>query len=68
MASFQAKIGWKSSRKGAKKNYRSVSFLPDASQKIKKKIKGKKFKKLKKCHYGFISSQSKLEKSEQGRK
>ena len=37
MASFQAKIGWKSSRKGEKKNYRSVSFLPDASQKISKK-------------------------------
>ena len=37
MASSQAKIGWKSSRKGEKKNYRSVSFLPDASQKISKK-------------------------------
>ena len=53
MASSQAKIGWKSSRKGEKKNYRSVSFLADASQKIsKKKVenfkkKGKKFKKLK---------------------
>ena len=47
MASFQAKIGWKSSRKGEKKNYRSVWFIPDASQKISKK-KGKKLKKLKK--------------------
>ena len=37
MDSFQAKIGWKSSRKGEKKNYRSVSFIPDASQKISKK-------------------------------
>ena len=46
MASFQAKIGWKSSRNGEKKNYRSVWFIPDASQKISKK-KGKKFKKLK---------------------
>ena len=30
MASFQAKIGWKSQRNGENKNYRSVSFLPDA--------------------------------------
>ena len=30
MASFQAKIGWKSPRKGENKYYRSVSFLPDA--------------------------------------
>ena len=30
MASFQDKIGWKSLRKSENKNYRSVSFLPDA--------------------------------------
>ena len=30
MASFQAKIGWKRPRKRENKNYRSVSFLPDA--------------------------------------
>ena len=30
MASFQAKIGWKRQRKREQKNYRSVSFLPDA--------------------------------------
>ena len=30
MASFQAKIGWKMLRKRENKNYRSVSFLPDA--------------------------------------
>ena len=46
MASFQAKIGWKRQRKRENKNYRSVSFLPDAKQKIPKKQK-KKFKKLK---------------------
>ena len=34
MASFQAKIGWKSSRKGENKNYCSVSFKPEAKQKI----------------------------------
>ena len=37
MASFQAKIGWKRQRKRENKNYRSVSFLPDAKQKIPKK-------------------------------
>ena len=30
MALFQAKIGWKMPRKREYKNYRSVSFLPDA--------------------------------------
>ena len=30
MASIQAKIGWKRPRKRENKNYRSVSFLPDA--------------------------------------
>ena len=30
MASFRAKIGWKRPRKSENKNYRSVSFLPEA--------------------------------------
>ena len=30
MASFQAKIGWKRLGNGENKNYRSISFLPDA--------------------------------------
>ena len=37
MASFQAKIGWKMPRKRGNKNYRSVTFLPDAKLKIPKK-------------------------------
>ena len=37
MASFQAKIVWKRPRKGENKNYRIVTFLPDALQKIPKK-------------------------------
>ena len=37
MASFQAKVGWKSPRKEENKNFRSTSFLPDAEQKIPKK-------------------------------
>ena len=37
MDSFQAIIGWKRMRNRENKNYRSVSFLPDAEQKIPKK-------------------------------
>ena len=37
MDSFEAKIGWKRLRKRENKNYRSVSFLHDALQKISKK-------------------------------
>ena len=37
MASFQAKIGLKMPRKREYKLYCSVSFLPDAKYKIKKK-------------------------------
>ena len=39
MASFQAKIGWKRLKKRENKNYRFVSFLPDAYEIIKKKSK-----------------------------
>ena len=38
MASFQAKIGWKMPRKRENKNSRSAPFLPDAQQKIPKKL------------------------------
>ena len=38
MASFQAKIVWKRPRKRENKIYRFVPFLPDALQKISKKI------------------------------
>ena len=37
MASFQAKIFWKMPSKRENKNYRFVSFLLDAYQKIPKK-------------------------------
>ena len=36
MASFQAKTGWKRSRRRENKNYRTVPFLPDAQLKIPK--------------------------------
>ena len=39
MASFQAKIDWKMLGKRENKNYRFVSFLPNAQQKIPKKLK-----------------------------
>ena len=48
--SFQVKIGRKRMRNKENKNYRFVSFLPDAQKKIPKKIK-----KSKKYHCGFIS-------------
>ena len=44
MASFQAKIGWKSRRKRENKNCLSVPFLPDGKYKIPKKEKKKKKK------------------------
>ena len=64
MASFQSKIGRKRPRKTKNKNYRSVSFLPGAKQKIKKKIA----KKLKKYHYEFMSNQNQWENDEKERK
>ena len=37
MASFQAKIVWKRPRKRENKNYRFITLLPNALQKILKK-------------------------------
>ena len=64
MASFQAKIGWKRLRKRENKNYTSVMFLPDGLEEIKKK----KQKNFKKYHYGFFSSQNRVEQAEKERK
>ena len=45
MGSFLAKIGLKRPRKRENNNYRSLSFLPDAKQKIpKKQLKNTKSK------------------------
>ena len=63
MASFQAKIGWEMPRKRQNKSFLSVPFLPNAKQKIPKKMK-----KILKNHYGFISSQNRLEKAAKERK
>ena len=66
MASFLAKIGWKRLRMRENKNYPSVQFLPEARQKILKE--GKKIKKIKKYHCGFVLSESRLEKAGKERK
>ena len=42
MASFQAKIGWKRTRKSENKNCLSVPFLPNGKYKIPKIEKKKK--------------------------
>ena len=66
MATFQAKIDWKMLRKRENKNYRSVSFLPRAKQKIPKKQQ--KIQKIKKYQYGVFSSQNSQGKAEKERK
>ena len=59
MASFQAKIVWKRPRKRENKNYRFVSFLQDALQKIPKKKAKKLRKKLKNTI--MVSFQAKID-------
>ena len=56
MASFQAKICWKRTRKSENRNCISIPFLPDEKYKTPKKEK-----KIKKYHCGFISSQNQKE-------
>ena len=68
MASFQAKIGWKTQQKSENKNFHSVSFrfYPTRNRKFQKK--SKKIEKTKQYHYGFISSQNWSENAEKERK
>ena len=61
MDSFEAKIGWRRMRKRKNKNYRSV---PTRCVIENSKKGAKKFKKIKKYYYGFISSHYMLEKDE----
>ena len=67
MNSFQAKIGWK--RMGKTENKKlSICFVSTRCV-IENSIKiTKKFKKTKKYHYGFISSQNRMENGEKERK
>ena len=69
MASFQAKIGWKTRRKRENKNCHSVPFrsIPTLRVIENSKKKSKKIQKIKKYHYGFISSQNWLENTEKER-
>ena len=64
MTSFQAKIIWKRQRKRENKNYCFITFLPNALEKILKKLQKNK----KKYHYGLISIQNRLKEDEKGRK
>ena len=66
MASFQVKTGWKRPRKREYKNYRTIRSNPTRNRKLKKN--SKKIQRYKEYHYGFISSQKKLEKDEKERK
>ena len=68
MASFQEKIGWKRLRKEENKNYRSVPFRSYTTRNRKFEKNGKKIKKIKKYHYGFISKQYRQGKAEKDRK
>ena len=62
MASFQAKIGWERLRK--RKIKIIFPFPPYCTNHKKFQKKRRKFKKIKKYHCGFISSQNRLEKVE----
>ena len=66
MASFRAQIGWKKPRMCENKSYNSVSFLQDLKYKISKKQK--KIQNIKQYRYGYISSQSRMEKDVKERK
>ena len=68
MASFQAKIGWKTQRKRENKNCHSVSFRSYPSRNRKFQKNSKKIKKIKKYCYVFFSSQNRFEKDEKMRK
>ena len=68
MALFQAKIGWIRQIKGENKNCRSVSFRSYTTRNRKFQKNSNKIIKIKKYHYGLISSQNWLEKGEKERK
>ena len=67
MAYFKAKNGLKRLRKGENNNYRFISFrfYPTRNRKFQKI--NKKIQKIRKYHYGFISSQNRLENAEKER-
>ena len=66
MAPIQAKIGWKRPRKRENNIYRSFRSYTMRNTKFQKN--SKKIQKVKKYHYGLISSQDRLEKAEKEKK
>ena len=67
MASFQAKIGGKTQRKRENKNCHFVLFRSYPTGNIKFQKNRKQIQKIKKYHYGFISSQNRQENAEKER-
>ena len=66
MAAFQAKVGWKSSRKEENKILVPFRSYPTRNRKFQKN--SKKIVKIKKYHQGFILSQNRLERDGKARK
>ena len=66
MASFQAKIGGERPRKRKIKTFFPFPSDRTGNRKFLKKIR--KFKKIKKYHFGFLSSQNRFEMVEKERK
>ena len=66
MASFEAKIGWKG--RGREKIKISVPFRTNSMCNRKFQKNRKKIQKIKKYHYGHISSENGLENAEKERK
>ena len=67
MYSFQAKIDLKKMRRGENKNCHSVPFRSYPTRNRKFQKNSKKIQKIKKYHYGFMSSQNRLENAEKER-
>ena len=68
MASFEAKIGQKTQQKRENKNFRFVLFRSNPMRNRKFQKNSNKIEKIKIYHYGFISSQNKLEKAKKKKK
>ena len=67
MASFLAKIGWKMQKRDKIKIFIPFRSVPTLCVIENSKKIAKKLKKIKKYHYGFISSQNRLENAEKER-
>ena len=68
MASFEAKIGQKTQQKRENKNCRFVLFRSYPMRNRKFQKNSNKIEKIKIYHYGFISSQNRLEKAKKKKK